>query len=158
MIFSSWPDENDPPISIDRREKLELFSYLSLFSLFSFFFSSPLNLSGPKSSGRPHLATCHSPIGSLGFPYPLIRNFGFPSYQVVTHVTHGPHLYLCLSCSPFDTWFNVSPPNECQVSLVTLGASKNMKFRLSWNSMKFDAVSRFHKMIPTVKSVLSSEI
>ena len=32
MIFSSWPDKNRPPISVDRREKLELLSHLSLFS------------------------------------------------------------------------------------------------------------------------------
>ena len=46
----------------------------------------------------------------------------------------------------------------CQVSLITLGASKNVKFRLSRNLTKFDGVSRFRETIPTVKSVLSSEI
>ena len=40
---------------------------------------------------------------------------------------------------------------------MTLGASKNVKFQLSRNSMKFDAVAKFHKTISTVKSVLSSE-
>ena len=141
------------------REKLELLS--SLFSLsFSllFFFSSPPNLFGPKSSGRHHLTTCHSPIGSLGFPYPLIHNFGFPFYQVVTHVTHGSHLDLCLTCSPFDAWLNVSPPNECQVSLVTPSASKSVKFRLSWNSTKFDVIARFRKTISTMESVSSTKI
>ena len=38
------------------------------------------------------------------------------------------------------------------------GASKNVKFRLSWNSTKFNVVARFRKTIPTVKSVSSSEI
>ena len=70
----------------------------------------------------------------------------------------GSHLDLCLNFSPFDTWFNVSPPNECQVSLVTLGASKNVKFRLSRNSTKFDVVARFCETIPIVKFVSSSEI
>ena len=40
----------------------------------------------------------------------------------------------------------------------TPGASKNVKFRLSWNSTKFDVVARFHETIPTVKSVSSSNI
>ena len=35
-------------------------------------------------------------------------------------------------------------------------ALKNVKFRLSRNSTKFDVVARFHETIPTVKSVLSS--
>ena len=46
----------------------------------------------------------------------------------------------------------------CQVSLVTLGTSKNMKFRQSRNSTKFDEITRFRETIPTVKSVSSSEI
>ena len=50
------------------------------------------------------------------------------------------------------------PSNLCQVSLVTLGASKNKKSRMSRNSMKFDGVARFFETIPTVKSVSSSEI
>ena len=152
--------KTDPSISVDRREKLELLYPLYLFSLLSFLFlfPSPPNLFGPKSSGRPHLATCQSSIGSLGFPYPFIHNFGFPSYQVVTHVTHGSHLDLCLTCSPFDTWINVNPPIECQVSLVTLSASKNVKFRMSHNFTKFNVLARCCETILTVKSVSSSEI
>ena len=60
--------------------------------------------------------------------------------------------------SPFDTWLIVSHLNKCQVSLVTLGASKNVKSRLSRNLTKFYGVTRFHKTIPTVKSVLSPKI
>ena len=45
-----------------------------------------------------------------------------------------------------------------QVLLVTLGASKNMKFRLSWNLTKFDRVARFREMIPMVKFILSFKI
>ena len=37
-------------------------------------------------------------------------------------------------------------------------ASKSMKFLLSHNPTKFDRVARFCEMIPTVKSVSSSEI
>ena len=39
-----------------------------------------------------------------------------------------------------------------------LGVSKNVKFLLSRNSMKFDVVARFRETIPMVKSVSSSEI
>ena len=50
------------------------------------------------------------------------------------------------------------PLNTCHMSRITLGASKNVKFRLSRNSMKFDVVARFREMILTVKPVSSSEI
>ena len=40
----------------------------------------------------------------------------------------------------------------------THDASKNVKFRLSWNPMKFDGVTRFRETNLTVKYVLSSEI
>ena len=45
-----------------------------------------------------------------------------------------------------------------QVSRTTLGALKNVKFRLSRNSTKFVVVARFCEMIPTAKFVSSSEI
>ena len=159
MTFPLASLETDSPIVEKSRDKVESLSLLLLLSLFPFFsFSLPIELFGLKSSGISSLATCHSPVSSLGFPYLVIHNFGFPSYKVVTHVTHGSHLDLCLTCFPFDTWLNVSPPNKCQVSLVTLDASKNMKFRLSRNSTKFDMVARFRETIPTVESVSSSEI
>ena len=52
-------------------------------------------------------------------------------------------------CEPFNTYL---------MSHVTLVASKNVKFRLSQNLTKFDAVTRLHENIPTVKSVSSFEI
>ena len=48
------------------------------------------------------------------------------------------------------TYFAMCPP--------TPHASKNVKFRLSQNSTKFDVVARFRETIPTMKSVSSSEI
>ena len=36
---------------------------------------------------------------------------------------------------------------------MTPYTSKNVKFRLSWNSMKFNVIARFHETISTVKSV-----
>ena len=50
------------------------------------------------------------------------------------------------------------PLNSCQVSFTTLDASKNVKFRLSWNSTKFNVVARFRKMLSTVKSISSYQI
>ena len=52
----------------------------------------------------------------------------------------------------------LEPLIKCQVSRTPLRASKNVKFRLSRNSTKFDMVARFRKMIPMVESVSSSEI
>ena len=52
----------------------------------------------------------------------------------------------------------LEPLIKCQVSCTSLRASKNVKFRLFQNSMKFDVVARFHETIPTVESVSSSEI
>ena len=46
----------------------------------------------------------------------------------------------------------------CQVSPATLGASKNMKFRLSRNSTKFGMVARFRETNSTARSVSSLEI
>ena len=45
-----------------------------------------------------------------------------------------------------------------QVSRITLDALKNVKFRLSRNSTKFDVIARFRETIPTMKPVSSSEI
>ena len=50
------------------------------------------------------------------------------------------------------------PLNTYLMSHVVLVASKNMKFRLFQTLTKFDAVTRLHENIPTVKSVSSFEI
>ena len=62
------------------------------------------------------------------------------------------------------TWVHVVG-NSCHFTCLSNpfygtrhGALKNVKFRLSRNSTKFDMVARFHETIPTVKSVSSSEI
>ena len=49
----------------------------------------------------------------------------------------------------------LSNPFYCTRHLVP---RKTCKFRLSWNSTKFNVVDRFRETIPTVKSVSSSEI
>ena len=136
----------------------------SLFFLFSFL---PTELFGSTSQvGCPLLPCVTLLLAHLDFPYPLIHIFGFSPSQVVTHVPHGSHLHPCLTCSSFNTWLHMSHSTclhmshstctKCQ--LVTLGVSKNMKFRLIPNLMKFDEVTRFCETIPKVKSVSSSEI
>ena len=67
----------------------------------------------------------------------------------VTHMAfHVSHMRaFALHC---DIWLAMCHPTRV--------SSKYVKFRLSHNSMKFDWVARFHETIPTVQSVLSSEI
>ena len=48
--------------------------------------------------------------------------------------------------------------SQAVIQHLTPGVSKDVKFRLSRNSTKFDVVARFHETIPMVKSVSSSEI
>ena len=47
----------------------------------------------------------------------------------------------------------MSHSTKCHVSLVTPVVSKNMKFRLSRNLMKFDWVTRFRETIPVLFGV-----
>ena len=99
---------------------------------------------------------------------------------------HFPHLQFqndiyVLSFPSFDTWHYLGHPfpsflYSCHISNIStcykLLSSHHMSFygtrnamprktcqlRLSRNSTKFDVVARFCETIPTVKSILSSEI
>ena len=66
---------------------------------------------------------------------------------------HGSHLDPCLTCSSFDTWLHMSNPTCAKFQLVTLGTSKNVKFLLSCNSMKFDGVCNTQKYTLVVFNV-----
>ena len=143
----------ESPRKLERKRSFSLLFYSSLFSLHF----SPLStgLAQPLNWDVPSLPCVTSQLALFGFPlsaYPKLWIFTLSSCDT------WPPLRLFDFSSPLDTWLNVSHPNKCQVSLVILGASKNVKFRLSWNSMKFDGVARFHETIPTVKPVSSSEI
>ena len=70
----------------------------------------------------------------------------------------GPTLEHKLTHSEPDTWHTVSHSKCAKCPVLRLLLRKTCKFRLSWNSTKFDVVARFRKTIPTVKSVSSSEI
>ena len=151
-------------IAVKSRDKVELLSPLLFFSLFFSFPSLPLSFLSTGfaptcSSGMS--PPCHlSPLHWLSWisPYPLIQFFGLPSSQVVTHVPHRPHLDFCLTCSPFDTWLHISHPTSAKCHSLLSVPQKNVKFRLPQNSTKFDRVTRFHEMIPTMKSISSSKI
>ena len=69
-----------------------------------------------------------------------------------------PTLELKLTHSALDTWQTVSYSKCAKCPALCLLPRKTCKFRLSRNSTKFDVVARFCETIPTVKSVLSSEI
>ena len=131
---------------------------LSFLSLIPPHFPPPIELFSPNSSGMSSLPHVNTPLALFGFPLSIYPTFGFPSSQVVTHIPHGPHLGSCLIFSTFDKWLNVSHSNKLQVSFVTLGALKNVKFRLTRNLTKFNHVARFGETILMVKFNSSSKI
>ena len=55
-------------------------------------------------------------------------------------------------------FFHITCLSQAVLRHQTPGASKNVKFQLSWNLTKLDVVARFCETIPIVKSVSSSEI
>ena len=79
-----------------------------------------------------------------------------PDFLKWRRVTRHPLVFRGLTGSqPTPGFWGVTKP---VLQYPTLGASKNMKFRLSRNSTKFDVIARFRETIPTVKSVSSFEI
>ena len=136
-----------------------LFSSFLFPSSFSPNFLSPYRIFwSNKSSGVSSLTTCHPLIGFLRFPLSSYPNLWIFTLSSCDTCPHGSHLDLCLTCSSFDTWIHMSYPTCAKRQLVTLGTSKNVKFRLSWNLINFDRVTRFCEMIPMMKSVSSSKI
>ena len=95
--------------------------------------------------------------------------FMFFSLDFMDHLPHGSiyavHLHPISNHATCVTWvhvvgdfFHTACLSQAVIRHPTPGDSKNVKFRLSRNSMKFDVVARFREMIPTVKSIWSSEI
>ena len=132
------------PISVDLREKRrkeKQFLPLSLISLFQ--------------SKNPLPFDFHS----FSFLFYFILFFFLLSFYLFIL------FFLVLSFPlfpPFDTWLNMSHSHKyttCHAMCYpTPDALKNVKFRLSQNSKKFEWVTRFCEMNSTVKSVSSSEI
>ena len=57
-----------------------------------------------------------------------------------------------------DTWHTVSHSKCAKCPVLCSLPRKMCKFQMSQNSTKFDVAARFRETIPTMKSVLSSEI
>ena len=149
--FSSHSDENrQSNFRRSQREAKNPFSpvYLSLFSL---------------------LHAHQLPFLFQKWPSPLFLTF-FISFSFLLLLLFFIFLILFfyflvlffLLFHPLDTWLNVSHSHKCTTCHAmchsTPDTSKNVKFRLSRNSTKFDSITRFCKTNSTVKSVSSSEI
>ena len=74
---------------------------------------------------------------------------------------NSPHHMALMPCVLLP-WCHVAVPGHAMwhhpMCHPTVGTSKNVKFRLSRNSTKFDLVNRFRETNSIVKSVSSSEI
>ena len=129
------PTKTYGPISVDLREKQKIFFFLS-FSVFS----------------RSH----SPPLPPLFLSFLLLFDFSFYFIYLFFLVLSFPLF------PPLDTWLNVSHSHKCTTCHAmchsTPDASKNVKFQLSRNPMKFDVLTRFCEMNSTVKSVSSSKI
>ena len=144
--FASYPDGL---IAVKSREKVELLSLKALSSslFLSLFLFSPPQTGWVKlgQENLSFLAKCEAPIGFLDYtlsPYPSTMDF-----HPLTCCHMSTSVPLELSLFDFLTSWHVAQCetlNTCHVSHVTLGVSKNMKFRLSSNSTKFDVVAKFH--------------
>ena len=93
---------------------------------------------------------------SICVPFFLIfdtwHNLGHPSHPLSTHATCFRWVHIvCDFC-------RITCLSRAVLRYPTPDASKNVKFRLSWNSMKLNMMARFRETIPTVKSISSSEI
>ena len=107
-----------------------------------------------------------SPVFFSPFPFFCFSYFLFFYFIVYFYFFFfSLFFFLVLSFPLFpllDTWLNVSHSHKCTACHVmchpTPNASKNMKFRLSWNPTKFDGLTRFRETNSTVKSVSSSKI
>ena len=120
-------------------------------------------------------------LSACFFVFHLRRQYLAFCLFLINNSTNSTYVLFCLD---FDTWHNLGHPSHplsnlatCVTRVHVVGdlwshhislrpilqhpthrASKNIKFRLSWNSTKFDVVARFHETIPTMKSISSSEI
>ena len=131
------------------------------FTLFSYHFLLPfwsnIDRMGQRRKLPPH---CLMP-----FVWPLFfLHFSLISYSLFMAsynmwLNKESHLQVNHMALPSVTLLgcHVASPNYIMCYL-TPHALKNMKSRLPRNSMKFDVVARFREMIPTMKSISSSEI
>ena len=128
------------------------FSHLFFFSFFSSHFLFSLAFSPPFGA---YLTEWSREETSSPFLHAICVALNFPSFLFY-------FFYSFIASSHI--WLIVSQPH-IQVHHMALAmchptpyALKNVQFRLSRNSMKFNKVARFRETIPTMKTVSSSEI
>ena len=102
------------------------------------------------------MSISHWTMGLHPYPYPTTLRFS--SNGMMPCVTSEPTPKLMFELPIAEHVAPLGALIKCQVYRTHLRASKNVKFRLSRNSTKFDVVARFRETIPTVKSVSSSKI
>ena len=73
------------------------------------------------------------------------HNLGHSSHPPTNHATCVTWVHVV------GDFCHITCPSQAVLRHPTLDASKNVKFRLSQNSTKFDMVARFRETIPTVK-------
>ena len=84
----------------------------------------------------------------------------FLPHSLISHFSYTRHMVYHVSL----TWLSMCPTcvtmTQVLMPCVTRHpfSSENMKFQLSWNSMKFAWVTRIHGKNPTVRSISSFEI
>ena len=135
------------------------FSFLSPLFLSSFLLLSPPNLI--PLGKLPSFFLLSSPLATFLFLIFFLSLFSFFSFldpiQVRGTSSYLPSSTLLWPCVLTWSIYHV-PCVTCLGRHPTPVASKNVKFRPSRNSTKFDWVIRFRETISTVKSVSSSEI
>ena len=132
------------PISIDLRDKRR--EKKSLFLLFS--------------SIRPSIS-----LFFFIFYFLLLYYYYYYYYFLFLIIIFLLYFFIVLYFSlfsPLDTWLNVSHSYKCTTCHAMChpapDVSKNVKFRLSRNPIKFDGVTRFRETNSTGKSISSSKI
>ena len=155
--FPFAPTKTYGPIFVNLRDKFfSLYPSLLSFSL-SLTFSPSLRFVPKK---------CHFPFFFFYFSYFIFFSFLFYFYYYYFFLfPFFCFIFVFLSFPlfpPLDSWLNVSHSHKCTtyhaMCHLTPDASKNVKFQLSRNPMKFNKLTRFREKNSTVKSIRSSKI
>ena len=136
-----------------------IFSFLSIFSslpfsLISHLIASPTRMdqvgeTSPHFPSWPLVITMFFFLIFFIFFFPFITSCN--TWLNMSHLFQVHHMDLALCHSLWE-------PHGIHMCHPTPDASKNVKFRLSRNPMKFDGITRFCETNSMVESVLSSKI
>ena len=142
------------PLSSTHGSPSSPFSFLFPILSFFIFFSFPTGLFGLLQVRESFLSLYCSSCHVSHFPWSKC-------HMDTCSRWHSPHHMALMSCVLLP-WCHVAVPGYAvwhhPMCHATPDTSKNMKFRSSRNSNKFDWVTRFHETNSTVKSVSSSKI